>query len=270
MEVHIGVGSGSADDAISYEGYFFNTVVSSTNLNEIECVSITASSNVTITGELQVNDKITTRSTATEIDTGGIEANLETSGKVIVLRGDSIDQSYTAVYDNNTFSVFRSNGTLGGLIIDCLTDATPGTDFGFKMNAYASDPDSGSGSVANGVITLNSISGGSGSGAAVPDAENTVSFQNNGTAIATIKGTGRGDFTNGGIVTKYSENNVSTPPTGAEMNTAFGNSSEVTDGFIGILNDAGADARVYTCLAVGDGKWAYSSTAGTGYVVVST
>lgn len=54
----------------------------------------------------------------------------------------------------------------------------------------------------------------------------------------------------------YSESNVSNPPTDAELDGIFGNASDLYNGFVGIVNDSGADTNVYH-VAVSNSKWWY-------------
>lgn len=54
----------------------------------------------------------------------------------------------------------------------------------------------------------------------------------------------------------YSANNVTNPPTAAEINTAFGNFATVGQGFIGVINDNGDGILVWLCVSTGGG-WSY-------------
>ncbi len=59
----------------------------------------------------------------------------------------------------------------------------------------------------------------------------------------------------------YSTDNISTPPTDAELDTAFGDPSDLTPGFIGVVDDggAGAEATTYICWTTGTaGEWFYA------------
>ena len=53
-----------------------------------------------------------------------------------------------------------------------------------------------------------------------------------------------------------SNDNVSDPPTDAELDSAFGTPSMVGNGFIGVLDDAGAGSKVWLCIAK-NSKWWY-------------
>lgn len=50
--------------------------------------------------------------------------------------------------------------------------------------------------------------------------------------------------------------NVSTPPTAAQLSSAFGTPANLGDGFIGLVDDAGTGTAFYVCFTVG-GVWAY-------------
>ena len=60
----------------------------------------------------------------------------------------------------------------------------------------------------------------------------------------------------GGIRTKTSDYNTSIPPQNLELDSAFGTPETLGDGFIGILDDAGAGSNVYICV-VKNGWWWY-------------
>lgn len=55
-----------------------------------------------------------------------------------------------------------------------------------------------------------------------------------------------------------SNNNVSTTPTDAELDTAFGDAAGLYNGFIGLLNDNSLGISVYLCVVV-DNEWWYES-----------
>lgn len=61
------------------------------------------------------------------------------------------------------------------------------------------------------------------------------------------------DVTGGGAV--YSDDNVSNPPSEAEINTAFGTAATAGAGFIGVIDDSGAGTNVYFVVSTG-AKWA--------------
>jgi len=69
------------------------------------------------------------------------------------------------------------------------------------------------------------------------------------------KGTGVIDCSTDGIRTIQAVTNVhDTTPTDAELDTAFGTPAVVGRGFIGTVDDADADARMYFCVA-SDAGW---------------
>lgn len=53
----------------------------------------------------------------------------------------------------------------------------------------------------------------------------------------------------------FSDDDVSNPPTDAELDTAFGTPATVGAGFVGLIDDAGADANVYIALSNGISWW---------------
>jgi hypothetical protein len=59
----------------------------------------------------------------------------------------------------------------------------------------------------------------------------------------------------GTIQIRYSTADVSNPPTGAELDAAFGTPADVGAGWIAILNDNGAGANVYLILSDGSNWW---------------
>ena len=75
---------------------------------------------------------------------------------------------------------------------------------------------------------------------------------------------GKWSFT-GGFLSKISTNNISNPPTEAELNTAFGAAATVGAGFIGIVNDAGGGTKEYLCWSDGT-TWFYVAGIKTGTV----
>jgi len=60
----------------------------------------------------------------------------------------------------------------------------------------------------------------------------------------------------GGLRTKYSEANVSDPPTDAELDSAFGTPTTVGSGFVGVLDDNSDDTDVWLCYT-SDTSWFY-------------
>lgn len=57
------------------------------------------------------------------------------------------------------------------------------------------------------------------------------------------------------IRAKFSEYDVSNPPTDVQLDSAFGTPASVGDGFVGLLDDAGAENVVYLCVAKGATWW---------------
>ena len=63
---------------------------------------------------------------------------------------------------------------------------------------------------------------------------------------------------------EYRTTNVSNPPTEAELTSAFGNSPvQLGSGFIGLVDDAGAETSVWLCLTSGTTWWYESLTKAT-------
>lgn len=60
----------------------------------------------------------------------------------------------------------------------------------------------------------------------------------------------------GGVRTKYATDNVSSPPTAAELTTAFGAAATVGSGFLGIVNDNNGGTAEYICWTDGT-NWFY-------------
>jgi len=61
----------------------------------------------------------------------------------------------------------------------------------------------------------------------------------------------------GGLIPPTSTNNVSDPPTDAELDTAFGDATGLEDGYIGILDDNAAATDSYVCWVM-SGSWFHS------------
>jgi hypothetical protein len=59
------------------------------------------------------------------------------------------------------------------------------------------------------------------------------------------------DLVNKIVEIHYHTDNVSNPPTDAELDAAFGAPATVGSGFVAILNDAGAGAHVYLVASTG-------------------
>lgn len=55
-------------------------------------------------------------------------------------------------------------------------------------------------------------------------------------------------------------NNVSSPPTDAELDTAFGTAANLPSGAFGIVDDNNAQTAVYFCVVVGSTWWYESLT----------
>jgi len=49
--------------------------------------------------------------------------------------------------------------------------------------------------------------------------------------------------------------NVTNPPTDAELDTAFGDAATLPNGFVGLLDDNGAGSVVWFCAIVNDRWW---------------
>ena len=58
-----------------------------------------------------------------------------------------------------------------------------------------------------------------------------------------------------GVRTQCATDDVSSPPTDAELDTAFGTPAAVGAGFVGVLDDNGAGAAVYLCASDGTNWW---------------
>ena len=58
------------------------------------------------------------------------------------------------------------------------------------------------------------------------------------------------------INVKISENNVTNPPSEAEIITAFGTAITAGDGFIGVIDDNAGGSLLWLCVAI-NGKWSF-------------
>ena len=66
-------------------------------------------------------------------------------------------------------------------------------------------------------------------------------------------------ITTDGIRTKKVVDDISDPPTDAELDTAFGDSTTVGAGFVGIIDDNGVGTDCYICWTTGvAGEWFYA------------
>ena len=54
---------------------------------------------------------------------------------------------------------------------------------------------------------------------------------------------------------RFSDADVSDPPTDAEIDAIFGTPSTVDKNFIGIIDDNGADTKVWLCISTGTSWW---------------
>jgi hypothetical protein len=70
---------------------------------------------------------------------------------------------------------------------------------------------------------------------------------------------GIGNFYDAGIRTHHSEDNVSSPPTDAEIDGAFGTPAAVGEGFIGLIDDNNANTTAWIVVSLG-GSWWYPPT----------
>ena len=59
-----------------------------------------------------------------------------------------------------------------------------------------------------------------------------------------------------GVKTITVADDVSDPPTGQELDAAFGTPVAVGDGFVGLVDDNGGGTKVWLCIAL-NGKWWY-------------
>ncbi len=59
----------------------------------------------------------------------------------------------------------------------------------------------------------------------------------------------------GGLITKVAVTDVASPPTQANMVTAFGTAAAGGNGFIGIINDANTDTAMWICVSNGTNWW---------------
>lgn len=66
----------------------------------------------------------------------------------------------------------------------------------------------------------------------------------------------------GGFATAVSADDVTTP-TDAELDSAFGTPATLGNGFIGLLDDNGADANVFLCMTNGTSWWFTALTKAT-------
>lgn len=58
-----------------------------------------------------------------------------------------------------------------------------------------------------------------------------------------------------------SNDDVSDPPTDAQLDSAFGTPSMIGNGFVGVLDDAGAGTKVWLCVAKNSRWWYEELTA---------
>ena len=74
--------------------------------------------------------------------------------------------------------------------------------------------------------------------------------------------THRLDLSAAGVQTQFAVDDVSAPPTDAELDAAFGDPEDVGTGFVGVLDDGGAGLYCYLVWTTGtNGEWFY--VAGT-------
>ena len=67
----------------------------------------------------------------------------------------------------------------------------------------------------------------------------------------------------GAVYVPTATDNVSSPPTDAELDTAFGQPSALGDGFIGLLDDNGAGTTVWLCQVINSAWWYEGLTKAT-------
>lgn len=163
-----------------------------------------------------------------------------------------------------------SNSCVGVFSLQELTGAsTSNVGIGFRA---LEDLQTGSENVAIGAFagqgsSLHDKSGGVFIGYSAGENENTSNklyIANSNTTTPLIYGefdndiltcNGRFNATDG-IKTQVSTDNVSDPPTDAELDTAFGTPATLGEGFIGILDDNSADTDVWLCYT-SDTSWFY-------------
>ena len=63
-----------------------------------------------------------------------------------------------------------------------------------------------------------------------------------------------------GIITAFSTDNVSNPPTDAQCDTAFGLPSALGEAFLGVLDNNGAQTNVYLCIPTNTKWWVFTGT----------
>jgi len=61
----------------------------------------------------------------------------------------------------------------------------------------------------------------------------------------------------------FSDDNVASPPTDAEIDSAFGTPAGVEKGFIGIIDDNGSETTVWFVVAIGSSWWYEQLTKAT-------
>jgi len=93
------------------------------------------------------------------------------------------------------------------------------------------------------------------------DAKDRINFDNGGLEQIICHGesalfTYDGEEWKGGIISDiaFSTDDTATPPTDAQLDTAFGEPTSLREGFCGVLDDAGAGVSVYF-VTVADGDW---------------
>ena len=64
------------------------------------------------------------------------------------------------------------------------------------------------------------------------------------------------DASNGGVRVRVATDNVSSPPTDAQLDTAFGSPATLGEGFVGLVDDNGAGTTVWAVFVV-NGAWWY-------------
>jgi len=87
-------------------------------------------------------------------------------------------------------------------------------------------------------------------------------FQN-ATELFNVPETGIVNCTFGGVRTIHSEDNVSAPPTDAQLDSAFGEPATVGEGFIGLIDDNNAATTAWLCVSLGGSWWTEGLTKAT-------
>jgi hypothetical protein len=186
---------------------------------------------------------------------------------IATFKSSDVSHPMTDFAEADTYGAFnKSAGAAGGLQIRGFRDSGGSAWKAAVMEGFLGEAaDTTKSTAGHGVAAVVAYITNGGTGiTSVAAAGNLFSVENNGASQFIVGGdgslwaTGIADFSDGGVRTIWSEDNVGNPPTDADLDTAFGTPATVGEGFHALVDDNNLNTTAWAVWSLG-GSWWYAA-----------